>query len=662
MRSTSFKYIFFILVVVINIWAHGQNIDSLMRIAAKPDADSLSVFALNSLSTKYLNEGNYSEAILYGNKAIELSRKIKDKKNLMKSLLNIGVLYIDKGDYLEAQKNLLQSLTLSEELGAEKQEAIIYNELGILNYSLHNYDQAINYHTLSIKISDKIKNNKNNVSNYLGLGDIFSDKGDFSKALLYYTKAQQVAANIGDKDNVAIAYNNMGTLFQSNNFFEKALIYYLKSAEIHQQIGNIENEAISYLNIAATYIKLKKYQEAEVYLKKGYVLSEQMGGREFLQELYRIQYGLDSIKNDYKSVFKHFKLYKIYGDSIENADVSKKIVQEQMQYTFDKKEAADKVIRDKKELLDAQEKKRQRLIMWFIIVAGIGASIAALLIFRSLQLNKKKNKIIELQKTEVEQKNTEIERKQKEIVDSITYAKRIQTSILPPLEDIKQAIPNSFILFKPKDIVSGDFYWFNKKNNYFFLAAADCTGHGVPGAFMSMLNMEKLTEALESTDTPGEILSLVNIGLKKALRQSDKEGASRDGMDIALLKIDTALNHIQYAGANRPLWLIRKNTNMVEETKATKVAIGGLTEDAQRFEEHSFYLQKGDTIYICSDGYADQFGKNDKKLMTKKFKEELLSIQHLSIEEQKKHLNDFIDDWKQGTEQTDDILVIGFRC
>ncbi len=290
---------------------------------------------------------------------------------------------------------------------------------------------------------------------------------------------------------------------------------------------------------------------------------------------------------------------------------------------------------------------------------------------RALVLEKKilEEKVTERTAEVVKQKE-HIEEQKKEITDSINYAKRIQKSILPPLTEVETALPNSFILFKPKDIVSGDFYWFyvspsggggQRPGEVILIAAADCTGHGVPGAFMSTIGSEKLNEAVAHSSDVGSILQHVNLLMKKVLRQSSKEDSTRDGMDIALCAFNKEMTNFEYAGANRPLWMIRKGSSEIEETKATKTAIGGLTDDKQVFTKHKIEIQKGDTLYLFSDGYADQFGSNNKKLMTKKFKEVLLSIQHKPMNEQKDFLDSYIENWKGGMEQTDDILVIGIK-
>ncbi len=285
-----------------------------------------------------------------------------------------------------------------------------------------------------------------------------------------------------------------------------------------------------------------------------------------------------------------------------------------------------------------------------------------LIMLYNFRKSEKANIIITTQKEELDKKNEIIEEKNKEIIDSITYALRIQQAKLPKKEDIYTSFPQSFILFKPKDIVSGDFYFFQKNNQSIFIAAADCTGHGVPGALMSMIGSEKLDDAVSQSIDTSVILKQLNKGIKTSLRQSDSDESTRDGMDIALCSVDKKNFIIKYAGANRPLWIIRNRQTEVEEIKATKTAIGGLTEDNQHFDTHEIKLKEGDTFYIFTDGYADQFkGQGGKKLMTRKFKEILLSIQNKTMREQENHLDDFLENWKEGAEQVDDILVIGVR-
>ena len=271
---------------------------------------------------------------------------------------------------------------------------------------------------------------------------------------------------------------------------------------------------------------------------------------------------------------------------------------------------------------------------------------------QSTAIHKEKERINEIK--------IEIERKHTEIIDSVNYAKRIQDAILPDMNEIKTHLPDSFILFKPRDIVSGDFYWFSHKEGKSIIAAVDCTGHGVPGAFMSMIGNTVLNQIVNEKDVtePSQILNLLNEEINASLKQNQVDSESRDGMDIAICCFDRTKMELHYAGANRPLYYL-SNLELTE-IKPNKCAIGGLDYDVPKiFTTQTFALTKGDTIYISTDGYADQFSPDDKKLMTKRFKEMILSINTKSMEEQRNYLDTFIENWKGTMEQTDDILVIG---
>ncbi len=286
------------------------------------------------------------------------------------------------------------------------------------------------------------------------------------------------------------------------------------------------------------------------------------------------------------------------------------------------------------------------------------------LVFQKIEKEKRMNELNVLtgENEVLEKEKTIVLERNKDITDSIRYAKRIQTAKLPKVEDIQFAFEQSFVLFLPKDIVSGDFYFFHRTGETIILAVADCTGHGVPGAFMSMLCSVMLDEAVMLTSDLSEILGYINRHLKVSLQQTVQLDSTRDGMDIALCKIDKQSGVVHFAGANRPIWILRKDAGYVEELKGTKKAIGGLTEDAQIFAQQEISFNKGDTFYLTTDGFSDQFGGPDgKKMMSKNFKEQLLGIQSMTMPEQKIYLKNFAKEWKGNIEQVDDILVMGIR-
>ena len=292
---------------------------------------------------------------------------------------------------------------------------------------------------------------------------------------------------------------------------------------------------------------------------------------------------------------------------------------------------------------------------------------------------KAEDKLQELNETlenKVALRTAELSLRNKELTDSINYAKHIQRSKMVPKKEIYDTFPNSFILFEPKAVISGDFYYFYKNNESVIIASADCTGHGVPGALMSMLCSEKLNDVVLKHHCTGEMLKHLNNGIKSSMRQSMDNESAKDGMDIALCSLTYKVESIklpntqgskpetiatlQYSGANRPLWLIRKGASEIAEIKGTRQSIGGFTEDDQQFEKHEIQLKSGDTFYIFSDGYTDQMGgEKGKKISTKFFKNILISIQKKTMLEQKEILRGFLHEWKADMEQIDDILVIG---
>ncbi len=269
-------------------------------------------------------------------------------------------------------------------------------------------------------------------------------------------------------------------------------------------------------------------------------------------------------------------------------------------------------------------------------------------------------KVIERTSEVVKQKEI-IEYKNKEITNSINYALRIQQALLPDKKEIGKVFPECLIVYKPKDIVSGDFYYFNKNSDSCYIAAADSTGHGVPGGFMSMLGSEKLHDAVQKGGNPGEILSILNRSIKNSLRRTEGERSILDGFDIALCLFDLNTKMLRFAGAHRPIYIVRKGTKIIEEIKPTKTAIGGWTDEYQMFETHQVQLHEGDSFFMFTDGFADQFGTTNRRLMSKNFKQLIVSIQDQPLAMQEAYLKEFLVKWQGDEEQTDDILVLGVR-
>ncbi len=268
-----------------------------------------------------------------------------------------------------------------------------------------------------------------------------------------------------------------------------------------------------------------------------------------------------------------------------------------------------------------------------------------------------------ISKKKIEQLNRELDKAYQHISSSINYAKTIQDAMLSDPKALSDCFPESFILFKPKDIISGDFYWLREEENIFYVAVADCTGHGVPGALLSMIGIEKLNNIVLVNKKPADMLTQLSERITSALSQSAHLAYSNDGMDIALCSIEKEKRVLNFAGAYRPLWIVRKDQEEIEVIKGTRKAIGGIVPaHFRKFENHKIILKQGDTIYLFSDGYSDLFGgESDKKLTIRRFRQLIISIQNKTMSQQVNHLSNFIDEWRGNTNQTDDILVIGIR-
>ena len=648
--------------------AFGQQskIDSLVSILVQPKEDSNKVKALNTLAYELRNNVTPDSCIQLSKKALFLSEKINWNKGIGESYSNLQWFYMLKTDFASSLNYGFKTLDFWIDLSQKKDNqnkdfiegkiSLAYAAIGSV-YADMGDKKAIEYYSKAIEREEK-SGDKNALSVHYGyMGNFYQDQlKNYNKALDYYSKALVYCEELGQENRASFWLGNTGAIlvtlakekgisaYRRDSLLDGAMNYFLRALKITEKIKNKRWQAALLNNIGSLLTSRGKFKEAEEYLSTSLSISKDIKNLPNIIEAEKSLSDLYDITGKTQLAFDHFRNFIAASDSLNSDENAKSLTLIETKY-----------VQDKKDLQIAEDKRRQKIITYSVSAGLVLVLLLAIFIFRSYQQKQKSNLLLS-------EKNKIIEEKNKDITDSITYAKRIQQAKLPKKEDIYSSLTQSFILFKPKDIVSGDFYFFHKNSQSVFIAAADCTGHGVPGAFMSMIGSEKLEDAIYQSNNTSEILKKLNKGIKTSLRQSDSDESTRDGMDIALCSVDTQNIIVKYAGANRPLWIIRNGQTNVEEIKATKTAIGGLTEDNQHFDTHEIKLQQGDTFYICTDGYADQFsGQDGKKLMTRKFKEILVSIQNKTMQEQEKHLDNFVENWKAGAEQVDDILVIGVR-
>lgn len=642
----------------------------------KGEADALLV-----IGVIISNKGNYDEAIEHVNAALLLyepliaSAKGENKTDLLDKKARayncIGLINLYQGVYDKGIENFIAAAKIWEKTGNKIGIAACYNNMGLVYRSQGKYEDALKSIRESLRLSKSIRDLQGQANAYNNIGIVYRSQGHYEKAFKNYEASLKIERALGNKIGEADSYLSIGVLYYQQKNYAKSLKNYFYSLEIYKETGEKQRIALAYRNIAYAYLEQKKLREANQTFAASLDISREIKSKDDIKEAYLGLSLGDSAAGNWFNAYENYKSYKLYNDSIFNEESAKKTEELNTRYKTGQKETQIKLLekdKEKQAAITAAEKARQNTILLSVLSGAALIAIFTIFMFNRWKVTQKQNRIIEFQKAEVEHAKKIIEEKNKDITDSINYAQRIQQFKLPLKEDIYAEIPHCFVLYKPKDIVSGDFYFFHRneiqaeEKPNLFIAAADCTGHGVPGAFMSLIGSEKLEQAVTHYSDTSVILNHLNKGIRTTLRQSENDASSRDGMDIALCAIHMENRNVEYAGANRPLWLIRQGGPEVEEIKATKKAIGGFTPDDQLFEKHTLNLKKGDTIYIFSDGYADTFsGENGKKLTTKKFKETLLNIQELAMQEQEKHLDEFIETWKAGTEQVDDILVIGIR-
>ncbi len=548
--------------------------------------------------------------------ADKIYSRIKDEEGIAFANKNIAKGYFNSGDYGKAQIYIDKVVEKLKKLGIKKglaftliTQASIYNQQGKNKAAEAQLKQALN-------LFKDLNLNEGMAQAYIGIGNVFESKNNLDSALYFYKKAYERCLNSTDQVSVSKSNYHIGNVLYKKNKNQEALKFALTSYSIAKDLALIDKQEESAHLLANIYSNL----------------------------------------GNYKTAFKMQKIFELMHDSINKTENDKKIIQKQFQFEYAKKAVADSIkTSQQKQILELQiaKQKSQKNYLFGIVFL---IAFFTFFVYNRLQITRKQRNIISDQKAIVDEK-------QKEILDSITYAKRIQQAILPSNKFIEENLSNYFILYKPKDIVAGDFYWItesqNKIDSKLYVAVCDCTGHGVPGAMVSVICNNALNRALiEFEETlPGKIFDKARSLILENFEKSDEE--VKDGMDATLCALDTKLNKLWWSGANIPLWIIREHELI--EIKPDKQPIGKGYEN-KVFTTHEIALQKNDTIFLFSDGFADQFGGEKNKKMTKaKFKENLLKIAALSMAEQKQELELFYENYKGIEEQVDDVCVLGFR-
>jgi serine phosphatase RsbU (regulator of sigma subunit)/Tfp pilus assembly protein PilF len=523
------------------------------------------------------------------------------------------------------------------------------------------------------------------------LGSVYQMQGNYPKALEFFIKSLTLRKVLKQERQLPGAYNNIGVVYGLQNEWDKALEYFNKSLELNLKYNITMEIGSDYNNIGIAYIINKNFESAKVYLKEGLkyrlINKDTMGiggsynnlsllelqfknrkkaleladsalffaqrsdSKKLLSEVYLSYYEIYSAFGDYKNALENFKKQKDLESAYNSENNKLKI--EELQKNIELEGKEKEILEKDLQIEKAGKLERQKNLI--IKLSSLGVLVLLIVVIFVLITNNK----IKTSSIIIKDQKALLEEKHKDITDSINYAQKIQTALIVSEKTLSSKVDNVFVMFKPRDIVSGDFYWFGQKNGYKLLAVADCTGHGVPGAFMSMIGITLLNQIVNEKGivSPAEILNKLREGVVSSLNQT-ADDEKRDGMDVSLIAWNK--DELIYAGANNPCIVISNNEIM--ELKPDKQPVG-LYEKQQPFTEQKIELKKVDSIYLFTDGIVDQFGgPENKKVKVKLFRDWLSEIGTLDSVKQKTELEKKFNEWKGKAEQTDDILVIGIKA
>ena len=613
----------------------------------------------NNIGIVYNQQANTSKAVEFFLKALKLREDLGDKNGAGISAVNIGSIYLDQANYPKALEYYLKALKLREEIGDEQGIATCYGGIAIVYRAQFNYTKALMYYAKALKINEKIENKQEIGSCYNNMANVYVDQSDNTKALEYYLKALQLYTETADKQSIVASYINIGAVYQHRSDYPIAATYFKQALKLAEEIADKQLIGSSYVSMGSLYNDLLDFKVAIRYSDSAVSITKEIGAIDNERLAYKNLADAYSKIGKYKEAYESYVNFKALTDSIFNIDNSKQLGDVKTKFEVEKKEAELQLKAEGERILNKEEKKRQQLIIYAVAGLLLIVFLFSMFLFRRFKVIQKQKRIIELQKDEVYRQKQMVEEHQKEIIDSITYAKRLQQAILPADAEIKKYVPDSFIYYQPKDIVAGDFYWMEHLDAITFIAAADSTGHGVPGAMVSVVCSNALNRAVKEFGLrdPGKILDKTRELVLETFEKSGEE--IKDGMDISLLAIDTHHQKIFWSGANNPLWYI--SNNLLKEVKANKQPIGKI-DNPKPFTTHALALQKGDTFYLMTDGFADQFGgSKGKKFKYKQLEEMLLVNSHKGLTEQKILLAQSFEEWKGDLEQVDDVTILGVK-
>ncbi len=661
-----------------------EQIKAAMEVAVPLEDKSLKASLAMHASIAYMRQRNYEQALRFSEKSLALKKEVGDKKSLTSAYNNIGAVYYRMGWHEKAIKNYFKSLEIKEELGDMLGVGVAYRNIGAIHEQQGYYKKALDYHRKSLAIFQETDNTFRNAESMIPLMNTHRNLGNYDSALWYSQRGEELYKELNNFDRLYAIYNSTADIYREKGQLNQALAFFEKARRLESGSERPGDRLEHHYKLARLLMVQDRYEEARTNLRQALGYAQQIREVGKIQAINDLLHEVEAQLGDYEAAYQALIAAYNAQDSLFDENRTRLISQLDIRYQTAKKEKEIDLLSKQQKL--QKEKIQQQNTFIIATVSGLVIlSLLSILLVRANRLRKQANEKLRTQKAEIQEQakelwqlneetrqqaenlqlaNEQVQKKNDDITASINYAERIQAAMLPAWSYVQEFLPESFVFFKPRDIVSGDFYWFSQENDTLVLAAVDCTGHGVPGAFMSMTGDALLNQIvnLQGITEPGEVLTQLHQEVRRSLRQ--EETKNPDGMDMTLCRIDLESRLLEVAGAKNPVVIIREG-GKPEIIKGDKFPIGGEERGVERrFQTHRFTLQGITNLYLFSDGFQDQFGgAKGRKFMRKQFYRLLQDIHHLPAEVQHEQLGHTLRNWRQGGKypQVDDILVLGVR-
>ncbi|MEQ8476898.1 tetratricopeptide repeat protein [Fulvivirga sp.] len=636
------------------LFSQNSEIDSLKNLTENAVSDTVRIDAAGILARKFRSI-DLEKTFEYAEMALSMSKEIEDLQRQAGILNYIGIVHYGLGNYEQTLDYFYQVLSIHEQTQDSVQLAIIYNNVGLILTDLGRIKETIDYYKKSLKIKLSKSDHLGAANTYSNMGLAYDEIGEIDTAMYYYRLSYKIDKQENHVSGIYADLSNIGDNFMKRQNYDSAKKYYEGSMSLMNQIEEPYYKAELLEKFGNLNVAQKEYDRAKEKYTMALSMAEEIGAKQIMGNAYKGLSEAYKATGDFKGSLQYYEKYSDIQREIFNEDQARKLAQVENNFQIQTRENQISLLNKEAELKDLRLEGNQMLIYW---MGGIIALIIFIIIlqYRKNAYKSKTNMLLRTQNDEIKEKN-------KNIMDSILCAKNIQQAILPDDEKLKNVFNEAFVFSRARDVVSGDFYWFAERDEKILIAAVDCTGHGVPAAFLNVLGNTLLNQIVHESNvlSPSKILEQLNDHVIDSLKSNKVYVQVDDGMDIALCMFDRNTKKLSYAGAKRPLYFIHKSELNV--VKGDHYPVGGMLYDTKRnYNQHELQLQPNDLIYMFTDGIVDQFGgESNKKFMYGRLKKLLTDIVALPLEKQKEAIENELINWQGNNEQTDDMLFIGVK-